>query len=99
MITSELRTEPKPTGEYWYFDNGQYAEKIPINGGWLLSLSYHYNRVYVNYRRYNDCGQWGGFCGIQSPLSSVDKQFIPFARILFQKDKKNGVIPESYEFK
>jgi len=92
-----LRTKLIPNGDHWYFDNGQYGQKVLCVEGNEYYLSYHYNRVYFNYCRYNDSG-WSSM-GSQTPLSKVkDPGKIEYAKMIFQADKQCGVIPNKYPF-
>lgn len=93
---NELVTPLIGQGTHWVFDNGQYGEKVENVEGNQYYLSYHYDRVYFNYCRYNET--WVG-AGSQCPLSVVtDANLREFAKLLFDADKASGVIPETYIF-
>lgn len=59
------------------------------------SLSYHYNRVYINYTYiFNGIRLQSG----QKPITSAFPAELDIAKQLFEADKKSGFISSEYQF-
>jgi hypothetical protein len=89
-----LVTSQKP--EFIYGYKSYKTEGIEVH------LQYHSDQVRVVYCRYNSDGYRSG--GTSIPLGSTDckstfhKELYQFAKILFRRDKKAGVVSENYKF-
>lgn len=86
------------TGHYWFFNNGQYAERLEIKEQRQISLSYHYGLVFVNISLSNDVGG-SRYNSSQRPLSSIrDEKTLMICRDLFNADLESGIIKNNYLF-
>ena len=74
-----------------YFNSQINRHEIDTGEG-IITLSYHYGRIYVNSRSYNDIDF------IQIALMETNYPLIPAAFDLYHRDKEAGIIAADYKF-
>ncbi len=83
-------------GEFWFFNNGQYVEKLEHTEIFEMELFYFYEKVQISLHYKNDCGAiYGSCCG---GLSHFDGNKKDIAKELFDLDMQKGFISKNYKF-
>ena len=94
------QTAFKGAGTYWYFNNGQFGERVENTYRYEYALNYFYDRVYLITRtRHTDA--WGPCSNVsQRSLAGVtDPEILHAARLIFDADKAAGLVPDGTEFR
>lgn len=90
----QYTTAPENTGQYWYFDNGQYGEKTAITERTVISLCYmpenSYCQIWIFRHYLSSSGSAYGSCML--PICELKPHEKQIADLLHELDKQEGFI-------